>query len=419
MEQLFVAYRLYRLDGHGAVGRREARQHAEGDEQHAGTHGHAEADLIVRLDDTLWIGRRLEHLEHQHGQRNTRHACHGSQHHALGEYLLENVARTGSDGTSDAYLGGAFAHGDHHDVRHADGSCKERAQPHHPDEDVYARHQGIHHGEHGFHVEHHHRLLVVWRDVVGGLDGLLHLLFHVGHLHARLHGEAHELDGVAQVVHLLHRGIGQGDGFGSLSLYVDVALGRAHAHHAIVDAVYLYVLAAGVTSLGEEALVDTLADDAHLACFADVYVVDEASVGHFLMLYLFVVGVEPFDATIVFVALVDGRFAPLGYRGSGNLYGGQFADALHVGHFEVPASSFAEAFVGLARLLGEDEARVGGKTFEFFTQLLLHALAASHEGHEHEDAPEYAEGREQASRLVAGDGDEDFLAGIFVYFHNA
>jgi len=135
------------------------------------------------------------------------------------------------------------------------------------------------------------------------------------------------------------------------------------------------------------------------------------------MLYLFVVGVEALDATVVFVAFVDGRLAPLGHRGSGNLYLVQLADALHVGHFEVPAPPLAEALVGFARGLGEEEARVGGEAFELLAQFLLHALAASHEGHEHEDAPEYAEGRQQAPRLVAGDGDEDFLAGIFVYFH--
>ena len=148
---------------------------------------------------------------------------------------------------------------------------------------------------------------------MGCFDGLFHLFFHVGHLYTRFHGETDQFYGIAQVVHLPHRSVRQGDGFGSLSLDVDIALGRAHAYYPIVDTVYLYVFAAGVTSFGEETFVDTFANHTYFARLTDVHVVDEPSISNLLMLYLFVVRIETFDAAIVFVTFVDGCLAPFGH----------------------------------------------------------------------------------------------------------
>ena len=46
------------------------------------------------------------------------------------------------------------------------------------------------------------------------------------------------------------------------------------------------------------------------------------------------------------------------------------------------------------------------------------SLSAADKRHEHEDSPEYAECRQQASRFISCDGDEDFLTSIYVYSHN-
>jgi len=136
------------------------------------------------------------------------------------------------------------------------------------------------------------------------------------------------------------------------------------------------------------------------------------------MLYLLVVGIQALDATGVFVSLIDGRLAPLGHGGCGDFYLVELANALHVGHLQVPGPALSETFVGLARLLGKDEARVGGKTFELLAQLLLHTLSAPHQGYKHEDAPEDAESRQQTACFVSSNGDEDFLTSIFIYSHN-
>ena len=252
---------------------------------------------------------------------------------------------------------------------------------------------------------------------MGLFQAAFHFGLHVPDAHARLHREADHVDAVAQVVHLLHRGVGQGDGLRGLALYVDVALRRAHADDLVVHAVHLHVPSARVAPVFEEALVHALADDAYLAPLADVHVVDEAAIGHLLVLQPLVVGVQAADVALIFVALVHRLLAPLrdARRGHGHARDG--GHALHVVNLQVPPAPLAEAPVRLVRLARHGEARVGGEAFELLLQFLLHTPSAPAQGHEHEDAPKHPEGRQQAARLVAGDGDEDFLYGISVYFH--
>jgi hypothetical protein len=54
------------------------------------------------------------------------------EHHTLGENLLHDVLRPGADGAADAYLGGAFTDGDHHDVAHTDDTGQQGAQSDEP-----------------------------------------------------------------------------------------------------------------------------------------------------------------------------------------------------------------------------------------------------------------------------------------------
>ena len=105
------------------------------------------------------------------------------------------------------------------------------------------------------------------------------------------------------------------------------------------------------------------------------------------------------------------------HAGADHVHALYAADAFDVRHLQVPTTPLAEAFVRLMGLVRHHEAGVGGKALELFLQFLLDALPAAYQRHEHKDAPEYAEGREQASGLVSGDGEEDFLHGVSIYLH--
>jgi len=68
--------------------------------------------------------------------------------------------------------------------------------------------------------------------------------------------------------------------------------------------------------------------------------------------------------------------------------------------------------------LGGKEAGVGGESLKVLLHHILQSLSAADKRHEHEDSPEYTECRQQASRFISCDGDEDFLTSIYVYSHN-
>ena len=70
------------------------------------------------------------------------------------------------------------------------------------------------------------------------------------------------------------------------------------------------------------------------------------------------------------------------------------------------------------RSLCGKETGIGGKSFKIFLHHLFQSLSASDKGYEHEDSPEHAECGQQASCFISCDGNEDFLTGIHVYFHN-
>ena len=145
---------------------------------------------------------------------------------------------------------------------------------------------------------------------MGGFDKTFYLRFYICNLYSRFHDKAHDIYSLSQVVRLLHRCERQGDGFRSLSLYVDVTFGRAHADDAVVNAVYPDIFSAGVLTRSEKTFVHALAYDAYLSRFPYIHVIDKAAVGHFLMFYLFVLGVQTFDAAFVFVFAVNGCLSP-------------------------------------------------------------------------------------------------------------
>ena len=209
--RLLFADGVYRLHGHGPVGRCQPGQCPQHGKQHAHAHRRAKRhlEMYILVRKAFSVDPHLRQLEHDDAKRQSCQSGQRGQHQALGQYLLEDVARSSPDGTADAYLRGAFAHGDHHNVRHADSPCKQRPQPDHPDEDVYTQEQVVHGREDGLGIEQHERLAVIGSDVVRGLEDTAYLRLQVTHPIAGAGRVADNLYLVAQVICVLHRGKGQ------------------------------------------------------------------------------------------------------------------------------------------------------------------------------------------------------------------
>ena len=114
------------------------------------------------------------------------------------------------------------------------------------------------------------------------LDDFFHLGLYIGNLYAPFDGEADYINLSAQIISLLHGGEWKGNSLGGTALYVHISFGRRHADDLIVDAVYPYIFATRVFSRFEQAFVNTLANNADLTRFTDIYVVDKTPVCHFL-----------------------------------------------------------------------------------------------------------------------------------------
>ena len=91
------------------------------------------------------------------------------------------------------------------------------------------------------------------------------------------------------------------------------------------------------------------------------------------------------------------------------------ADSFYVVQLELLIPSFPESFVGLASLVTSCKPGVGGKSGKVGCHHFLDALASAHQGDQHEDSPKYAEGSEEASRFIAGDGNDYLFPSIYIY----
>ena len=109
----------------------------------------------------------FQHLQDEDGKDDAAHARYCGKEDALGDDLGEDDTRCGTDGATDANLGGALLDGDHHDVGHTDGSGQQCADAHEPDEQIHAGEEAVNQPEEHLGIEHHHGFLVGGVDVVG------------------------------------------------------------------------------------------------------------------------------------------------------------------------------------------------------------------------------------------------------------
>ena len=89
-------------------------------------------------------------------------------------------------------------------------------------------------------------------------------------------------------------------------------------------------------------------------------------------------------------------------------------DKLQVVCLDAPVSSFSEALVCLAGAIGHHKAGVIGKACKVGCQHGLKPLSSTHEQHQHEYAPEDAEGGKERAGLVAGEGVENLFPFVAV-----
>ena len=247
---------------------------------------------------------------------------------------------------------------------------------------------------------------------------VLHLILNIRHLDTGLHGETCHMYPVAQIIGLFHGCVRQCYCFRSLSLNIHVALGRAHTHHLIVNTVYPDILSTRVFSRVKQTFIHTFTYCADFTCFLNIHIVDEASIRHLLVLYMLIFGIQSLYATFIFLISMHCRSSPIGDRRSNDInFRHPIAQTLNIREFQIPPTSFPETFIRLSRLLRNQESRIRGKAFELGTHSLLHPLPATDKRHQHEDTPEYTECRQQASRLVSCNRDEDFLTRVYIYSH--
>ncbi len=233
---------------------------------------------------------------------------------------------------------------------------------------------------------------------------------------AKRHAE--QVNAVAAVVGLLHQGDGHHHGLVGTAVDAHRAVGVVDAHHLVVGGVDLYALSAGVSPAGKQTLVDALADDTDAAPVGDVHLVDVSPVVELGRFHLGIVGQHALERATAFLVVMDGEAAPAREHRTDHAELGHLCfQPLDVAIGQSPGAPLAEAVVGLGGRLWEEDETVGGETLEVGRQQILQALSAAHERHQHEDAPEHAEARQQGARLVAGDGVEDLAVSVYVKSH--
>ena len=73
--------------------------------------------------------------------------------------------------------------------------------------------------------------------------------------------------------------------------------------------------------------------------------------------------------------------------------------------------------IGFCGGLREDDAGVGGESFEVVLQQFLESLPTADEGDEHEHSPEDTEARQERTAFVSCQSVEDFFVRIYIDAH--
>ena len=155
----------------------------------------------------------------------------------------------------------------------------------------------------------------------------------------------------------------------------------------------------------------------------DIHLVDEASVVELRGVHGCIVGRDALHVDGDLAVFVVGR----ALRVPRHEYHGGYhvelwhalAQALYVLLVHRPPAALAESLIGFCRLLCPYEGGVGGEAGEVLVELLLQAVAASDESHQHEHAPEHAEARQETPALVPRQRVENLSVTVYIYSHNA
>ena len=104
----------------------------------------------------------------------------------------------------------------------------------------------------------------------------------------------------------------------------------------------------------------------------------------------------------------------MGKRGSDYIRARHTLDAINILQIQRPPAPLAKPLVGLAGLLRHDEGRVLCKALKLLLHTLFQSFTAANQANQHKDAPKHAKGGEQAAGAVAGDGNQNLLAGVSI-----
>lgn len=417
---LFFAEGFDGFDGEGTGGGEESGEQADEYQQDKGADSHRETDLhgAEHLVVFQQHARQLHYADTCDDAEDTRKE---GEEGAFCQYLTDDDARTRPDGTADANLFGALADRDEHDVADAYGTRDERADADQPDEDGESEHEVIEGLEFLFDVHRPCGALVVRRNgmelLQGGLDFVLDLCG--GGL--GLGGCHNHVDSLAIVVHLLEGGEGQDDLFVGVSADIDLPdCLLAHAYNAVLYVAHAEHAPRNIAAFGEEFAVDTIADDAYFAAFADVDVIDVAPVEDGNVKHLGIVGLDTDNVVGSFAVAVADIVLPLPAKADRRDDVGTRGFAAEDGEVvidDVPFAPLLQTFVRLARGGGADEGGVGGKTRNIRPDGGLERVAHRDQRQQNHHAPEDAEAREETAGAVLGDGEPYFVEevhGLFI-----
>ena len=152
----------------------------------------------------------LQHVENEYAKENATHTRHQREYDTLRDNLREDHLGRGTNGPANTYLSGTFAHSDHHNVRHANGTCKQRSKAHEPDEEIDTLEEVVEHLEEYLGIEDHCSLFVRRIHKVSHRHSFTDTVCQLRHDDTLATCSHHHVHLVASIIRLLHQGQWQG-----------------------------------------------------------------------------------------------------------------------------------------------------------------------------------------------------------------
>ena len=372
-------------------------------------------------NDTILCVCFLQHFQDTHGNQDAAHARHGCKDDTLRDNLRENGARGSSYGTADTYLCGTLTHGDHHNVRHTDGTGQKGSQSYKPYQEVHALEKVVEQLEEDFRIEDRNGLFVRRIYQMGSGNGCTDTVRELTHHHPWSSCHGYHIHRISTVVGLLHQCQWQYDGGSFFCSEIDSTTHIVvHAHYLIIDRVYADALTAGIFTVGEKVLVGFLSDDAHLTVLCNVHIIQIASIVYLRRIHFRIFRRRAVHGNGGFLVTIVSRTA-IGKKHGGNNFqlGHSLTQPVHILIDHLPLPSLAESLIGFCGLLTPYHTGIGGKSFKVVVQLLLQSFTAANQCHEHKHAPKDAEPRKERPTLVARQRVKNFAICIYVKSHSA